>query len=255
MEIQKLNQLLNTSLEALKKELNLPPGNPRAVCYRLTEEMFDQVQDADFKQVLERFVASTGIPNPERDGTLLYPHDLQRLTETVGGDFPELWKELEGKITATESREHLSALSLTAGKIPGQTYIALASTRGDSLTLESWKFTLLLEQHEKPRKLADLKEVRRRDSDSLFAFNRHEQGEVLAQFDARESTLRVICRNTEKDAIDGRADFLVDIDYLLCLYIALKRLREDHERFTRLKEEADATVDPDVFEQLYHYHS
>ncbi len=251
MEQERLHKLLAGSLESLKRELKLPEGNRKAACYTLTAGMYENIEDEGFKQAVDRFVTSVGIPTENNDGTLLYTDDLNRL-EVKGEDIDsDLWAVLKEKILKTESREHLSALSLTTGKIPGTTYISLANTHGHCLTMESWKFVALLEKSDSPRKLADLVELKRQEPDSLFAFNLHREGEIFAQLDASESILRVVCRSTKNAQIAGRANFVIDIDYALCVYIALKRLREDQERFTRLKEEANSIVCPEVFEHLF----
>lgn len=251
MEIDDLNSLLTGALEPLKKELKLPAENSMATCYSLTDGMYEKVQDEAFKQTLDRFITSTGIPTEHHDGTLLYADDLKRLQGQLEKHDSDLWEKLKTKILKTESREHLSAVSLVTGKLPGQTYISLANTHGHYLTMESWKFVALLEKHDSARKLADLRELRRQEPETLFDFNQHKEGEVFAKLIAEKATLQVVCRSTKNNNIDGRANFVVDIDYLLCIYIALKRLREDHERFIRLKEEADSIICPEVFDQLF----
>jgi len=37
----------------------------------------------------------------------------------------------------------------------------------------------------------------------------------------------------------------------VCVYLALNRLRKDKERFARLKEQADITVQCDLFDSIY----
>lgn len=252
MEYTQLNQLLTDALKSLKQKLRLPTGNRLASCYTLTEKMYQNSDDEGFKQAVDQFVTSVGIPTANKDGTLLYVDDLQRLHDKIEAGFPKQWKALEKIILQTESREHLSAISLATGKVPGVTYISLANTHGNLLTMESWKFVALLEKHDTPHKLTDLVEQKRQEPDSMFAFNLHREGEIFAQLYAQESILRVVCRSTKNHEISGRANFIIDIDYALCLYIALKRLREDSERFARLKEKTNSIVCPEVFERLFH---
>lgn len=242
---EKFSDLLRLALVPVRKALGFPETNPVAYSYQITPEVLAAASDPRCEQALERISAQT-------DG-LLFPDDLAYAKKTIKSLLPkEDAAQVVSAIVKTKSREHLSAISLTTAKsVDGELYVSLANPLGDALTLEAWKFVKLLEEREKPHLLATLSKLYQRGSDSRFAFKSNKSGEVLAQFNAQSSVLYVFCRNEENHEVADQAKFIIDIDYALCLYLTLKRLREDKERFARLKEQADTTVHCELFDNLF----
>jgi hypothetical protein len=240
-----INTLLKSAMDPVRKGLALPDINPVEYSYAITPEVLATVNDPRCEKELERIASASG--------GLLYPQDLDHvkneLVKLLGEDKA---RKVIQVLRATETREHLSALSITATReAAGELYVSLANPAGEALTLEGWKFVKLIEKRDTPHRLATLSQLRYRGADSLFAFKANKTGEVLAQFKTESSVIVVISRDEESQQVSDRASFIIDLDYALCVYLALKRLREDKERFARLKEQADTTVQCDSFDSLF----
>jgi hypothetical protein len=195
---------------------------------------------------LEKYVVRIG-------SSLLYPKEFNSLITFLKQNFPEEAKGVLSVIKKTKTREHLAALSLaTEGSSEEEIFVSIVNTHGQDLTIEAWKFCALFEDHAHPHRLGTLgRKKDYREPNDPFSFNNNKSGDVLAQFVPATSTLHVFCQNSQDAGIADKATFIIDIDYALCIYITLKQLREDRERFNRLKEKADMSVPSDLFKSLH----
>lgn len=160
-----------------------------------------------------------------------------------------------------KSREHLSAISLNS--TDGQLVVSIVNQRGDMVSMEGWKLLRLLEEHDTQLELGTLDRRGNWEPKPILALNNNSRGTIFAVYTAKDSTLRVICRQdtitnagqTRKGTSD-KAVFILDQDYLVSMYLAIAQLKHDKQRFEELREAAEARkavniedlYDPGLFE-------
>ena len=245
MDNKRLIEILAKTLSEIRLELGLPDDNPVAYSYEINDRVLANDMSEVCRNELDRFVVASG-------NGLIYPRDLERLQKLLEDRFPNESHNVLNFIKATKNREHLAALSLSTNDSKGEIFVSMANTRGHSLTIEGWKFCKLIEERKIPQLLGTLGHRRDyREPGDPFTFNNNKTGELLAQFIPETSVLHVVCREEKGSQIHDKAAFVIDIDYALCVYITLKQLRDDKERFQRLKEQADTSIPCDLFDNLY----
>lgn len=253
MEFQNITMMLNDLLATIKTELGFPEGgDPAAYTYTLTDEVIDLVEDADCQRYLR------GI----KVGRLLTIPQLEKVKARINHDCPANAAEIIAEIEATASREHLSAVSLNTTR-DGQMVVNIVNVRGDLLALEAAKLLMLLRRKGEPLSLGQLDNRGGWMPDPLVKFGNHKVGEVLAMYTANDSVLHAACRREVTNNHGGvrhepldKAEFVIDQTFLLCLHVTLTQLREQAERFQRLREQAEVKVALNVgniFDPTYFY--
>jgi hypothetical protein len=239
--MERLTKLINEALKSLREELNLPTVDPVASSYAITEDVIASASTEVCKMELERLSAIPG---------RIYQAHFAKISADLQKDFPAEAKTVIKVFADTQTREHLSAMSLSTER--STLLVTLANIDGQLIKMEGWKFTKLLESPGEALHLETLVQKRSyNEPPPLLAFNHNKSGDVVAQFDTEESTLRVTCLGENKAPADN-ATFILDIDYALCIYMTLKRLRHDKERFDRLREAAEATIaDDNPFKKMF----
>lgn len=173
--------------------------------------------------------------------------------------------EVIKKIRKSKTRDHLSAISLsTAGGELTTIYVGLANPAGDTLTVEGWKFVKILEEPDTYQLIGDPPPQPAGSEPSLFAFaGRDKKSEknrmdsdyayVYARFETESATLEVVRTDAGGKGVRAKAAFILDPDYLFFLCESLKYLREDRERFARLREKADlkTTINVESLDKLF----
>lgn len=251
MDHLRITQLIKELLPPLKKELRLPEENPAESTYTITERVIDAAVSDECKGYLREI----------KVGRLLTQHMYDKLKQRLQEKFPADLADVVAAIDKTASRDHLSAVSLTS--VGAQLMVGIVNIRGDMVTMEDWKFLQLIEGHGEFLSLGTLDARGGWLPEPLLKFNANKIGEVVAIYTAKDSTLHVVCKRevattqgkTRKETPD-RSEFVIDQDYLTCLYITILQLREEKKRFQELRERAEAktsmTID-EIFDRQFFY--
>ena len=232
MNFETLTRLIKDSLAPVKEMLGLPAVDPVINSYTIPEEVIlaASKECRDYLRLLKK----KGV---------LTSHALQRLREKLTADFPgDAVAVIEA---AVKSREHLAAISLNTRD--GHLVVMIVNQRGDMVTMEGWKLLRLIDEHDTPLILGSLERRGEWQSKPLLEINNNKTGELIGVYTASDSTLQVALRQEvtgnkgkEPKGSEDRAAFILDQDYLVSLYVAIAQLKEDREKFERLREEAEA---------------
>lgn len=122
------------------------------------------------------------------------------------------------------------------------------------LLIPAWKLVDLLEHPGVARKLYVFPADYARDRYPEVLFNEEIKGDLVGKYDPAESTLRVLVVAVNEAAFSRRADpasrpvtFFLDQDYLVCLWLVLRRIIGDRRRYEELLEKAEAQTQIDPF--------
>ncbi len=235
MEFFRITQLISSLLPPIKMHLNLPEKNPSEYTYTITEKVIEAVTSEECKSYLRKI----------KVGRLLTLYMYEKVKKRVQTEYPDDFDSLVKVIDKTASRDHLAAVSLANQE--NQLLVSIVNVQGDMVTMEEWKFLKLVKEHGEFLSLGELDRRGGWLTEPLLKFNTNKVGDIVAIYTAKDSTLHVVCqrevatnqRNTRKETPD-RAEFVIDQDYLACLYLTISQLRKDKKRFERLREKAEA---------------
>ena len=186
---------------------------------------------------------------------LITPQIFDDIKEYLKDQFPSKVVDIMMALKQTESREHLSIFSIDAENYTP--YVHIVNPEKGQIKMENWKFIYLIENPNIPIELYDFnkkKDARNKfPKTHKFVFNKIETGKVIGQLNPEKSQFQIVNYDESATQKHGPRDvFTVDSTYLLCLYVTLKRLKEDKVRFTKFLESAEAqTVSKDIFERVF----
>lgn len=239
-DFARILELVNELLPPVKRELGFPDpeANPSKVTCTITEELLARVTNAACREYLMKVGT----------GRLLTVPQISRLLDRLERDWPEEVEGAASELAKTRSREHLAAISLSTSK-DGHRVVSVVNVRGDMVALEDWKLLQLVRRHGESLSLGQLDRRGGWLPEPVLKFNDNKVGEVIGRYTANDSTLHVLCRKetptgsgrTKTDPVD-RAEFVIDQDYLVCLFIAISQLREQAARFDQLREQAEVKM-------------
>lgn len=235
------HQLIHATLAPLRHELGLPDSNPIDCCYEITPEVFAATADPALRTYLN---------DRHRSGALT-PQDFESVRRDLNENFPNDASTVIAALRLTQSRDHLSALSLSSSD--DQLLVTLVDPAGHRLTLEGFKFIDLLRNHDTTRRLHLFQ---RNASRTDFVFDQQTKGEILGRFHAAHSTLNVACydpiptSDSPGRSPTAQASFVIDVDYALMVFLALDRLLADRERFARLLEHTQSHISFDLLAEF-----
>jgi hypothetical protein len=260
MNIAEENELIHNSLIQIKTRLNLPTTNPVQDCYRITDAVLEVASDA-CKSFLNQTKTRGILTTIRFDRLKIELAKMLRLEYADDEEFQDKFDTLVARIEDYKTIDHLSAISLTTKN--GHLLVSIVNVRGEMVTFEAWKLLRLIDDHSKQIHLGSLERRGYWEPEPLLEFNQSKIGDVYAVYVAEESILHTACERTKitdndrttKDPL-GKASFIVDQDYLVCLYITIAQLRANKERFDEYRERAEAQVvtnvdhlfDPGLFE-------
>ncbi|MBJ6799732.1 hypothetical protein [Geomonas propionica] len=237
MEHLRISQLIASLLPPIKSELGFPIENPSQLTYSITEGAIGAAKNEACKSYLRRI----------KVGRLLTQHMYEKLKSHLRSEFPNDLEPVTEEIDRSASRDHLAAVSLRSQG--SQLMVSIVNVRGDMVTLEDWKLLKLVEAREEFLTLGTLDARGGWLPEPLLKFNANKVGEIIAIYTVRDSTLHVVCnrelaspRGKPTQETYDRAEFVIDQDYLTCLYIMITQLRADRQRFETLRENAEATT-------------
>lgn len=232
---QSMEGYLGEVLGVVRQELGLGDAQPSLYSYQITEDAVAAAGTPELQRYLRR-IATEGDLSDQRH---------QRLLEFLEKDFPQEASSVMAAVTATRSREHISAISIHSNA--GGLLVTIVNAQGKRLSLLEHKFRDLLAHPNSPRLLHKYTWEDRKRKEPDFIFSEKVDGIVVAKLDTATCMLDVLCLDEESRNYHDRARFVLDLDYACCLYTVLKRIREDRERYERLLEQAEASVGFDPF--------
>lgn len=241
MQIQRLMELLKSGLDTVRTELNFPTGNPTEFSYEITDKVVNAAPNERFRQFLERV--------RDKHQGAIYQDLYEKIKAQIEERLPEESDEVLRLFEGTRNREHLAAISVTSED--DELCVSLVNIHGQRIRMEAWKFVNLLENPGTALRLADLTSSGFREQSQAFLFNLKKKGKVVGKFTPARATIEVVCLQESDNSVCDNGTFVIDIDYALCVYVAAKRLRDDKERFNRLKEQAGNAIEHDPFDAIY----
>jgi hypothetical protein len=180
----------------------------------------------------------------------IFPNEFEQICQTLKTEHAADAEKVIAAMKKTKSREHIAAVSLsTEGE---QDFITIANMNRQLLKMESWRFIKLIEQPGEVLRLHVFEKTRRDAAVHPFRFNNNRAGEVVAKFTPGKAFLDVVCLHEGTRGTQDNATFILDGTYTLCLFITLRRLREEKAKFQKLVEGALCTPSVnDIFESIY----
>lgn len=234
-----LDELLRSAFLPIKQLLRFPDENPSEYSYHVPASVLTSVSDSSCKNYLESF-KTYGFLSSSRAQKV-----FSRLRRDYAGIPGGVEAVIEG-IIATASHDHLSAISF--GDSKGQLIVSIVNVNGDLLQMEGYKFLRLVEEHDNTHggwlSLGGLDREKEWLPVPNIKFNKQTTGEIIARYVAADSCIDAKCRvidekNSNITKSSGQALFVIDQDYLICLYVAIVRLKNDKKRFEDLREMAE----------------
>lgn len=237
---KELESLIQATFAPIKEQLGFPAKDPAECSYKVTGEVAAAATSEACIQYLERLKPRAAI----------FPGEFELICQTLEKEHAADAKNVITAIKKTKAREHISALSLsTEGEMD---FITIANVNRQHIKMECWRFIKLIERAGEPLRLHVFEKTRRDVATHPFRFNNCMSGEVICKFNPDKSFLEVVCIHEGTRNLIDNAAFILDSTYTLCLYLTMKRLREDNARFTKLLEDAQCSPSVnDPFESIY----
>lgn len=235
LDFERLTALFAEAYGPIRRKLGWGDPLPTDYHYSITPDVIAAAGETACRDYLEQIGALF---------QYIFPDVYGKLEAKLASDYPGELKEVRKALKQSKSRNHLSSLSLA--DIRGETMVCIANHHKQRLRLEAWKFLALMDKPDSTKMIARLERTDYREKSSSFLFCDRTTGDVHAVFKPKHSTIHVVCEREEDKVPDEIAEFVIDPDFALCMYMLLSRLRRDKEEFTRLWEEANiqATYDP-----------
>ncbi len=245
----KAGKVFDVDYENLKKNLTevfapacellgLVGGKDNLMTVRVTDEVVAATANIQLQSKLRYWLTQGD----------LFSQQVSKVQFLLEQEFPDQAQPVMAALKKTESQKHLSAISLDVHE--GQTWVSLVNDDGDHMKLEGYKFLGLLENPSTGRLLHKFEIRKWQSSNELFVFKDYREGRVSGRFLPEQCKVEVAHILDKGDRVNVRSWFYLEKEYLACLFVVLKRLREDREWVARLLEDADATETFDPFEAI-----
>ena len=109
----------------------------------------------------------------------------------------------------------------------------------------------LIERHDQEIMLGEFPKYNEKMEGHYLKYKDYDSGKVFGRYEAKQSRLHVALISNKKPPVEKRSAFILDQDYLMCLYVVIKRLREDSEAYQRLQQQALVTTGDHPFTTYY----
>lgn len=227
-----LTELLCTVFAPIKEKLRLPVVNKSAYSFTVPDSLVIAITKNECKNYLKSLLTY---------GTIT-EYVFDKIVEKVKREYPDNAEKIITEIEKTRTHDHLSAISFNDSG--GQLVVSIVNVHGDQLQLEGYKFLRLIEEHDNEKggwlSLGFLERKETWLPEPLLKFNKEKSGELVARYSAQDSCLDVKCRGgASNSGISAQARFIIEQDYLVCLYVAILKLKNDKQRFEGLRELAE----------------
>lgn len=224
-----LNEKLTEALRGIRADIGFGSAQASQHTYQVTEDAVAATSDPALQRTLRHYVTLGDLSD----------FKLQQLQDFLEKDHPQDSAAVLKVVKATQSREHLSALSLHS--IEEKLQVTIVNAQGQRLTLPEHKFRDLLTHPDSARLLHTYTWGDQKSKKVDFVFSGDTNGKVVGCLTTAACRLDVVRVDEKTLAHYDRARFVLDLDYICCVYVVLHRIRADRERFDRLLEQAEAS--------------
>lgn len=238
MTLSEINSLISSALGPLKHQLGYSDTMIPGYIYRVNQDVRDVVDDPGCLAYLDAHSVSP-----------LRPDQFLAVCSEVKRRFPNHAGMVIEAIEETKQKEALSYLSMN--NIQHEQVVSIASPECDHLQLEAWKLIQLVGAPNCPLKIHEFPAKWTPEVSKVMAFNHNKSGTVVAKLTSKSSRLYVACLETETGNVIDRSEFLLDINYLLCLWYVLQRLDQDAALHRAWLQMSATAVHIDPFIGLY----
>ncbi len=233
MEMLRIDVFLREALGPLKTLLQFPEEDDVAHSYRVSEEVLRAAQNPECHQ----YVKLRGVQ------PYLFDAEFREICRHVEAHFSEDAPAVIEELKKTESRQHQSLITLDTQD--QELFVKVVSPDAKFIRMEGWKFVNLVENHGTARRLGEYRPAggSYRDRESPLQFNHAEnRGDVVAKLDFSRALLKVVLQPNEKTKTNNagdKANFILDTAYVLSVYVVIKKIDSEKERYARLLQNAD----------------
>lgn len=221
-KIKELEVIIDQSLAEVRRKLGFPEEHFREVCYKITPDVIASATEETCRTYLEQ----------QSESRYIFPARFNEICNTLNTDHQVDAGQVIAELSISKSRDHLSVFSISTEN--DQNYISMVNEEGKHIKMESWNFIRLIENPNAPMRLHEFTYKKGSTFFDPFIYNNNKEGCVTAKINASRSYLETACLSIPNEAIQDRAVFILDTTYTLCMYITLKRLDKDKERFRKL---------------------
>ena len=240
ISIRSLNCILEDAFVDLRKKLGFPEKDCFEYFYEITDELVASVEPGPCKDFLMQ----------QQSNGVFFSDGLQMIQDSLKKECSSDHEAIISALEKNKSTEHLSAISINTEE--EEVFVHIVNPDGKHIKMEGWKFLLLIDPGKTPRLLYDFGKSSFRDPPPLFLFNNCKEGKVVGIFHPESSLIHISCFIKNPNDPKDNARFRIDMNYCLCLYTILRKLKDDKVRFTRLREQAEINVeDVGIFEGLF----
>ena len=222
ISIKELREVIDRSFVDVRKMLEFPAQHPRENCYYITPEVIGSATSNTCQLYLEQL-------RPRR---YIFQDAFDDICTALNTSHKDDSKSVISALKKTKSRSHLALFSISIEN--SQTYISIVNEEGNKLKMEDWNYIRLIENPNETLMLHEFTYKKNSSYVDPFTLNNCRQGHVVAKMNTDLSYLDSACLPTPNEPIHDRAAFLLDTTYAICMYITLKRLHEDKERYEEL---------------------
>ena len=243
LNMEEAERRLKSVLPEVKAVFGWPSENPVESSYRINEVVMKAASGDIARKNLER-----EIPHG-----IILPARLKLIAERLRLDLKDEAEPILEVLEQTASRDHLALISISADR-DGETRVLLVDEAKNRLEIPAWKLVDLLANPGAARRLYVFPRDYQQERYPEVVFNEERTGDLIAKYLPEESSLRVMVVAVSKDPGNHKAraasrpvTFYLDQDYLACLWLVLRRVTEDRQRYRELMERAEAQTDFDPF--------
>lgn len=226
-------------LGPIKERLGMAAANPVVLAYPVSDSVLARTSTPD----CELYLKTLAVDGP------VYSWQYDRVCQELREKYPTEAKAVIQALAKSKTREHLSAMSLTAkGR---ESTVTMVNPGGRILTMQARKFEALIEHAGESKLLGVIGAKNYNLASTPVEFTTKEQkGEVIARYEKQTSILHVAALRESDRELGDTTIFFLDSDSVVCLYLAIRRQRLDRYRLEQLLDMAETKPEQDPFRYL-----
>jgi hypothetical protein len=221
-----LPEIMAVAMAPIKNALGIPIKDPADHFYLIDTVVLGATHNTDLRRYLER----KSVLGP------VSPQAFDEITAEIFERWSDEYESVFNSLKETKTREVISLIDLS--DVEGQRIVMIVNGDSELLQFEDWRLPLLIEQHDREIMLGEFPKFNEKKDGHYLKYNELESGKVVGRYDAKNSCLHVACFSTKKPPLVKRSTFILDQDFLMCLYVVIKGLREGQEEYQRLLQQA-----------------
>jgi len=234
-----LDKIVTEALGPIKEQLGMDAANPVALSYPVSDSVLARTSTPD----CELYLKTLAVDGP------VYSWQYDRVCQELREKYPTEAKGVIQALVKNKTREHLSAMSLTAkGR---ESTVTMVNPGGRILTMQARKFEVLIEYGGESKLLGVIGAKNYDFASTPVEFTTAvKKGEVIAHYEMQTSILHVAALRESDREVGDTTTFVLDSDSVVCLYLAIRRQRLDRYRLEQLLDMAETKPEQDPFRYL-----